>query len=119
MANFGEMSGIKQWAVVLEPDWLLSVCATPSFKTQRDQNAQPAGASTKMKENAELVLSAKLAEIERQLASLKQQLDIERRCRTKRRRGSCMMDADVRPEFEIRRYTSKATAQGTSTRKCL
>ena len=76
MANFNEMSGIKQWAAVLGVALVLS-----GAKNQRDANAAAqASLETKLRENAELeAYRPKLAEIERQLASLKQQLEIERR----------------------------------------
>src|SRR5262245_54585361 len=82
MANFGEMSGLKQWAaVVLGAGLVTAGSYFTIFKTQRDQNAAAQQKlEAKQRENAELeAYRPKLAEIERQLASLKQQLDIERR----------------------------------------
>ena len=58
------------------------------FKTQREANATAqASLDAKLRENAELeAYRPKLADIERQLASLKQQLEIERAsCPTKRK----------------------------------
>ena len=82
MTNFSEMSGLKQWGVVVAGAALLTVALYfTMFKSQREANevAQQA-LDSKMRENAELeAYRPKLAEIERQLASLKQQLEIERR----------------------------------------
>jgi len=118
MANFGEMSGVKQWAVVVGAAALVTVGLYYTvFKSQRDQNAVAEQAlEAKMKENAELEsYRPKLAEIERQLASLKQQLDIERRIVPDEKEVDGfmrMMDAEAsKAGIEIRRYTSKATAQ--------
>jgi type IV pilus assembly protein PilO len=118
MANFGEMSGVKQWAVVVGAAALVTVGLYYTvFKTQRDQNAVAEQAlEAKMKENAELEsYRPKLAEIERQLASLKQQLDIERRIVPDEKEVDGfmrMMDAEAsKAGIEIRRYTSKASAQ--------
>jgi type IV pilus assembly protein PilO len=118
MANFGEMSGLKQWAVVVGAAALVTVGLYYTvFKTQRDQNAVAEQAlDAKMKENAELEsYRPKLAEIERQLASLKQQLEIERRIVPDEKEVDGfmrMMDAEAsKAGIEIRRYTSKPTAQ--------
>jgi type IV pilus assembly protein PilO len=80
--NLGELSGVKLLGVLL----LVAVVGTGAlyytvFKTQRDQNAAAQiKLQAKLKENAELeAYRPKLADIERQLASLKQQLEIERR----------------------------------------
>lgn len=118
MANFGEMSGLKQWAVVVAGAALVTAGLYYTvFKTQRDQNeAAQQKLEAKMKENAELeAYRPKLAEIERQLASLKQQLDIERRIVPDEKEVDGfmrMMDAEAsKAGIEIRRYTSKPPAQ--------
>ena len=118
MANFGEMSGIKQWAaVVLGAGLVTAGLYFTVFKTQRDQNAAAQQKlEAKMKENAELEsYRPKLAEIERQLASLKQQLDIERRIVPDEKEVDGfmrMMDAEAsKAGIEIRRYNSKPVAQ--------
>ena len=118
MANFGEMSGIKQWAVVVGGAALITAgLYFTMFKTQRDQNtAAQAALDTKRKENAELEsYRPKLAEIERQLASLKQQLDIERRIVPDEKEVDGfmrMLDAVAsKAGIEIRRYTSQPVAQ--------
>src|SRR6266478_3939088 len=118
MANFGEMSGLKQWAVVVGAAALVTAGLYYTvFKTQRDQNAAAEQTlEAKMKENAELEsYRPKLAEIERQLASLKQQLDIERRIVPDEKEVDGfmrMMDAEAaKAGIEIRRYTAQPTAQ--------
>lgn len=118
MANFGEMSGLKQWAaVVLGAGLVTAGLYYTVFKTQRDQNdAAQQKLEAKTKENAELeAYRPKLAEIERQLASLKQQLDIERRIVPDEKEVDGfmrMMDAEAsKAGIEIRRYTSRPTAQ--------
>jgi type IV pilus assembly protein PilO len=118
MANFGEMSGIKQWAVVVGGAVLITAGLYYTvFKSQRDQNtAAQVALESKRKENAELeAYRPKLAEIERQLASLKQQLEIERRIvpDDKEVDGFMrMLDAEAsKAGIEIRRYTAQPVAQ--------
>ena len=82
MNNFGEMNGLKQWAVFLGGAILLTAALFFTlFKAQRSSNeTAQQNLEAKLHENAELeTYRPKLAEIVRQLASLKQQLDIERR----------------------------------------
>ncbi len=82
MANFDEMSGIKQWAALVGVALVISAALYfTMFKSQREANAAAqTSLDAKLRENAELEsYRPKLAEIERQLASLKQQLDIERK----------------------------------------
>ncbi|HST09196.1 MAG TPA: type 4a pilus biogenesis protein PilO [Terriglobales bacterium] len=118
MANFGEMSGIKQWAVVVGGAALVTAALYFTvFKSQRDQNtAAQTALESKRKENAELeAYRPKLAEIERQLASLKQQLDIERRIVPDEKEVDGfmrMLDAEAsKSGIEIRRYTAQPVAQ--------
>ena len=118
MANFGEMSGIKQWGVVVGAALLVTVGLHYTvFKSQRDQNtAAQAQLEAKQKENRELeAYRPKLAEIERQLASLKQQLEIERRIVPDEKEVDSfmrMLDAEaVKAGIEIRRYTAQPVAQ--------
>jgi Tfp pilus assembly protein PilO len=118
MANFGEMSGIKQWAVVVGGAALITAgLYFTVFKSQRDQNtAAQAALETKRKENAELeAYRPKLAEMERQLASLKQQLEIERRIVPDEKEVDGfirMLDAEAsKAGIEIRRYTAQPVAQ--------
>jgi hypothetical protein len=82
MANFNELSGIKQWAAALGVAALITgALYFTIFKSQREANATAQAAlDTKLRENAELEsYKPKLVDIERQLASLKQQLEIERK----------------------------------------
>src|SRR5260370_36131191 len=82
MANFNEISGIKQWALVLGVAGLLSAALYFTyFKTQREANATAQQAlDAKLQENAQLEpYRSKLADMDRQVANLKQQLEIERR----------------------------------------
>ena len=118
MATFGELSGLKQWAVVLGGAVLVTAGMHYTiFKSQRDQNTEAQQKlEAKMKENSELEsYRPKLAEIERQLASLKQQLEIERRIVPDEKEVDGfmrMLDAEAaKAGIEIRRYTSEATSQ--------
>src|SRR5947207_15970212 len=82
MANFGEMSGLKQWAVVVGGAVLVTAgLYFTGVKSARDQNAAAQQSlEAKQKENREFeAYRPKLADIERPLASLKQQLGIELR----------------------------------------
>ena len=118
MATFGELSGVKQWAIVVGGAVLITAgMHFTLFKSQRDQNAAAQQQlDSKMRENAELEsYRPKLAEIERQLASLKQQLDIERRIVPDEKEVDGfmrMLDAEAsKAGIEIRRYTANPTAQ--------
>src|SRR5947207_8104603 len=115
--NFGELSGVKLLGVLV----LAGVIGTGAlyytvFKSQREENAAAqVSLQAKMRENAELeAYKPKLADIERQLASLKQQLEIERRIVPDEKEVDGfmkMMDAEaVRTGVELRRYTAKPTA---------
>src|SRR5438034_4996910 len=117
MTNFSEMSGLKQWGVVVAGATLLTLALYfTMFKSQREANeAAQQALDNKVRENAELEsYRPKLAEIERQLASLKQQLEIERRIVPDEKEVDGfmkMMDAEaVRTGVELRRYTAKPTA---------
>ena len=118
MANFGEMSGLKQWAVVVVGAALVTAGLYYTvFKSQRDQNtAAKTALEAKQKENRELeAYRPKLAEIERQLASLKQQLEIERRIVPDEKEVDGfmrMLDAEAsKAGIEIRRYTAQPVSQ--------
>lgn len=116
MANLGELSGVKQWGLAL--GGAAVVCAAlffTYFKTQRtaNQTAQ-ASLTAKMDENAKLEpYRTKLTDIDRQIANLKQQLEIERRIvpDEKELDGFMkMLSAEaVKAGVELRRYTAKAT----------
>lgn len=117
MANFGEMTGIKQWAALLCGMAVLTAALYYTvFKSQREQNAAAqAKLENKMRENAELeAYRPKLADIERQLVSLKQQLEIERRIVPDEKEADNfmrMLEAEARKSgIYVRRYTAKPTA---------
>ena len=114
MANFSEMSGLKQWGVVVAGAALLTgALYFTMFKSQREANeAAQQALENKVRENAELeAYRPKLAEIERQLASLKQQLEIERRIVPDEKEVDGfirMLDAEaMKAGIELRRYTAK------------
>src|SRR5580704_3410571 len=117
MANFNEMSGLKQWAALLAGAALITgALYFTLFKSQREANAvAQQNLETKRRENAELeAYRPKLAEIERQLASLKQQLEIERKIVPDEKEVDGfmkMMDAEaMKAGIELRRYTAKPLA---------
>jgi type IV pilus assembly protein PilO len=117
MANFYEMSGLKQWAALLAGAALITgALYFTLFKSQREANAvAQQNLETKRRENAELeAYRPKLAEIERQLASLKQQLEIERKIVPDEKEVDGfmkMMDAEaMKAGIELRRYTAKPLA---------
>jgi type IV pilus assembly protein PilO len=114
MTNFSEMSGLKQWGVVVAGAALLTgALYFTMFKSQREANeAAQQALENKVRENAELeAYRPKLAEIERQLASLKQQLEIERRIVPDEKEVDGfirMLDAEaMKAGIELRRYTAK------------
>ena len=117
MANFDEISGLKQWGALLG----VALLATGGlyftvFKSQREANTTAqASLETKLRENAELeAYRPKLKEIEAQLASLKQQLEIERRIVPDEKEVDGfmkLMDAEaLKSGIELRRYTAKQVA---------
>jgi type IV pilus assembly protein PilO len=112
--NFSEMSGLKQWAVLLAAAALVTgALYFTVFKTQREANAKAdQELQAKLRENAELeAYKPKLAEIERQLASLKQQLEIERRIVPDQKEVDGLiktLDAEaMKAGVELRRYTAR------------
>ncbi len=115
--NLGELNGVKLLGVLI----LVAVVATGGlyygvYKSQRDQNdAAQIKLQAKLRENAELeAYRPKLASIERQLASLKQQLEIERRIVPDEKDVDDfmrMVDGEARKAgVEIRRYTARPYA---------
>jgi type IV pilus assembly protein PilO len=112
--NLGEFTGVKLLgtlvlgAVVLTGGLYFTV-----FKSQRDENAAAqTKLQAKLRENAELeAYRPKLADIERQLTSLKQQLEIERRIVPDEKEVDNfmrMVSGEARKAgVEIRRYTAK------------
>jgi type IV pilus assembly protein PilO len=82
MANFSELSGIKQWGAVLAGGALVTAALYFTvFKSQNEKNVAAQHAlDAKITENNELEsYRPKLKQIEQQLAELKQQLEIEQR----------------------------------------
>jgi type IV pilus assembly protein PilO len=110
MANFSDLSGIKQWAALVGGGAVLT-CALyfTVFKSQREANAQAQQQlDAKLHENAELeAYRPRLAEMERQVANLKQQLEIERRI---------VPDEKMADEF-IRAMTAEASKAGIEVRR--
>jgi type IV pilus assembly protein PilO len=118
MANFSELSGIKQWGLVI----LGGVAVTAAlyftvFKSQNDKNVAAQHAlEEKIRENNELEsYRPKLKQIEQQLAELKQQLEIEQRIVPDEKQIDefmTMMDAEaIKAGVEVRRYTAKDSKQ--------
>jgi type IV pilus assembly protein PilO len=112
--NFSELSGIKQWAAVLAGGALVTVALYFTvFKSQSDKNAAAQHAlQDKVRENNELEsYRPKLKDIERQLANLKQQLEIERRIVPDDKQVDGFiesMDAEAQKAgVELRRYAAK------------
>ncbi len=112
--NFGELSGVKLVGALV----LAGIIGTGAlyytvFKSQRDENASAqTKLQAKVRENAELeAYKPKLADIERQLASLKQQLEIERRIVPDEKEVDNfmrMVGGEARKAgIEIRRYTAR------------
>src|SRR5208283_4582544 len=117
MGNFGELSGLKQWAaLVLGAAMITAGLHFTLFKSQRAANDQAQSAlELKLRENAELQSYApKLKDMERQLANLKQQLEIERRIVPDEKQVDSFietMDGEAtKAGVELRRYTAKPVA---------
>src|SRR6202521_269722 len=114
MGSFSELSGLKQWAaLVLGAALITAALHFTLFKSQREANAQAQTAlESKLRENAELESYApKLKDLERQLANLKQQLEIERKIVPDEKEVDAfikMLDAEaLKAGIEIRRYTAR------------
>ena len=117
MANFSELSGLKQWGLALGAAVLVSAALYFTyFKSQRDANAAAQKAlDAKLQENAQLApFRTKLADLDRQIANLKQQLEIEQRIvpDVKEVDGFMrMLDAEaVKAGIYLRRYTAMPVA---------
>lgn len=113
MANFGELSGIKQWGLTLGGVALVSgALFFTYFKAQRQANETAQQAlDAKVHENEQLApYRTKLADIDRQIANLKQQLEIEQRIVPDEKEVDGfikMIDAEaLKAGIEVRRYTS-------------
>jgi len=117
MANFNDISGMKQWGLVLAGTALISgALFFTYFKSQRDANTTAQQAlDSKLEENAQLEpYRSKLADMDRQVANLKQQLEIERRIvpDDKEVDGFIkMLDAEaIKAGVWLRRYTAQPTS---------
>jgi len=115
--NFNDMSGMKQWGLVLAIAGLLSAALYFTyFKSQRDANeSAQKSLDAKLQENRELEpYKSKLAEIDRQLASLEQQMEIEKRIVPEDKEIDSfmkMLDGEAaKSGIELRRYTAQPTA---------
>jgi type IV pilus assembly protein PilO len=112
--NFNELSGLKQWGAVIVGGALVTAALYFTvFKSQSDKNtAAQKVLQDKVRENNELEsYRPKLKDMERQLANLKQQLEIERRIvpDDKQVDGFIeMLDGEAQKAgVELRRYTAK------------
>jgi len=115
--NFSELSGLKQWGALLAGGALVTVALYfTMFKSQSDKNAVAQKAVTeKVRENNELEsYRPKLKDMERQLANLKQQLEIERRIVPDEKQVDTFietMDGEAQKAgVELRRYTAQPTS---------
>ena len=118
MANFSELSGIKQWGLVILGGAVVTAgLYFTLFKSQNEKNASAQHAlEDKIRENNELEsYRPKLKQIEQQLAELKQQLEIEQRIVPDQKEVDgfiTMMDGEaIKAGVELRRYTAKDIKQ--------
>src|SRR5689334_23137426 len=114
MANFSELSGIKQWGVVVLGGAVVTAgLYFTLFKSQNEKNVSAQHAlEEKIRENNELEsYRPKLKQIEQQLAELKQQLEIEQRIVPDQKEVDnfmTMMDSEAtHAGVELRRFTAK------------
>jgi len=114
MANFSELSGIKQWAAVIVGGAVVTAgLYFTVFKSQDEKNAAAQHAlEAKIRENNELEsYRPKLKQIEQQLTELKQQLEIEQRIVPDEKQIDgfmTMMDGEAQKAgVELRRYAAK------------
>jgi type IV pilus assembly protein PilO len=112
--NFSELSGLKQWGAVLAGGALVTTALYFTvFKSQSDKNAAAQHlVQEKVRENNELEsYRPKLKDMERQLANLKQQLEIERRIVPDEKQVEGFiesMDSEAQKAgVELRRYSAK------------
>jgi len=116
MANFSELSGIKQWgAVILGGAIVTAALYFTMFKAQNDRNAAAQHTlDEKIRENNDLEsFRPKLKQIEQQLAELKQQLEIEQRIVPDEKKVDdfiTTLDAEAQKSgVELRRFLAKDT----------
>ncbi|HLW86074.1 MAG TPA: type 4a pilus biogenesis protein PilO [Candidatus Sulfotelmatobacter sp.] len=117
MANFSELSGLKQWGAVIAGGAIVTAALFFTvFKSQSEKNTAAQHAlDQKIAENNELEsYRPKLKQIEQQLTELKQQLDIERRIVPDEKQIDgfiTMLGGEAQKAgVELRRYTAKPTA---------
>jgi len=117
MANFSELSGLKQWGAALAGGAIVTAALFFTvFKTQSEKNTAAQHAlEDKVRENNELEsYRPKLKQIEQQLAELKQQLEIEARIVPNEKQLDgfiTMLDGEAQKSgVWLRRYTAKPTA---------
>ena len=117
MANFSELSGIKQWGAVIAGGAIVTAALFFTvFKSQSEKNTTAQHAlDQKIAENNELEsYRPKLKQIEQQLVELKQQLEIEARIVPNEKQVDgfiTMLDGEAQKAgVELRRYTAKPTA---------
>src|SRR5882757_5634173 len=115
--NFSELSGLKQWGVVIAAGALVTAALYFTvFKSQSEKNAAAQVAvQDKVRENNELEsYRPKLKDMERQLASLKQQLEIERRIVPDEKQVDTFIQTmggeAQKAGVELRRYSAKPTS---------
>jgi type IV pilus assembly protein PilO len=115
--NFTELSGLKQWGAVLAGGALVTAALYFTvFKSQSDKNmAAQHALQDKVRENNELEsYRPKLKDMERQLANLKQQLEIERRIVPDEKAVDAFIESldheAAIAGVELRRYTAKPVA---------
>jgi type IV pilus assembly protein PilO len=114
MANFSELSGIKQWGAVIAGGAVVTAALYfTMFKSQTDKNTAAQHAlEDKVRENNELEsYRPKLKQMEQQLAELKQQLEIEQRIVPDEKQVDqfieMMNGESVKAGIELRRYKAK------------
>jgi type IV pilus assembly protein PilO len=112
--NFNELSGLKQWGVVIFGAALVTGALYYTvFKGQSDKNAAAQHAvDEKVRENNELEsYRPKLKDMERQLANLKQQLEIERRIVPDEKQVDTFIETmngeAQKAQVELRRYSAQ------------
>ncbi|HZW81489.1 MAG TPA: type 4a pilus biogenesis protein PilO [Candidatus Deferrimicrobiaceae bacterium] len=112
--NFSELSGLKQWgAVILGGALVTTALYFTVFKNQSDKNTAAQHAlQDKVRENNELEsYRPKLKDMDRQVANLKQQLEIERRIVPDDKQVDTFIETldgeAAKAGVEIRRYTAK------------
>ena len=116
MANFSELSGIKQWGAVIVGGAIVTAALYFTvFKSQSEKNATAQHAlEDKIQENNELEsYRPKLKQIEQQLAELKQQMEVEQRIVPDEKlvdQFITMMGSEAQKAgVELRRYKAKDT----------